>query len=657
MPDRDNSPDHNTAESTIPLLYHLFLVNLLDSLVGRVLSRISRSSPPLHSCTCKQVWKKMLRRNQRTLLVHTVFDTFWRMLAQSSPSTVTDDDQCTVDIGISIHKTAESSLQFVELANFSVLLHVATSPSLPLPPLLGGRSVVFSRMTSPMPVGESDGIDWSQLAAGAVPACGPRPAEIGSDAGHCGRHLARACFTAGDNGSSCVSRTVENSGARPFMRASGPCSAGPPCKPAGAAAAPCKPGMSCEPRVYNFDYNSSWLVFRVCGMPQIWFSWLACSSPTMANWVQSPAGSPDFRKCESCRTMLLVSGFPQGFPVSLALSLRRCCSPQSPSPALKTSLLRATQISSLHIITEQFRLHRYQLYWAHGGFKGISNGLRNQLHKSSNPQPRVITCGGNQQHHCVKREGLVCYGLFTTTKSERPQWLSGLSTRLSPRRTGFDSWEKGGGGGGNCAGRCRWSASFLGDLPFPPLLHSAAAPYSPRIDVKDPPNLFTHSFTRLLFDIGHITHVLLLQKAWRTTCLSGERTALIDGRGVPGRRAAPAPDKEPIFINPGIKRAAGAELMTRGHLSASRGPSSLAAHSDYARPCIFTAATVAERLARSPPTKTNRAQSPAGPQDFRKWESCRTMPLVCGSSRGSPVSPAPSFRRCSLFTSNTLIGS
>ncbi|KAJ8893187.1 hypothetical protein PR048_005772 [Dryococelus australis] len=45
-------------------------------------------------------------------------------------------------------------------------------------------------------------------------------------------------------------------------------------------------------------------------------------------------------------------------------------------------------------------------------------------------------------------------------------------------------------------------------------------------------------------------------------------------------------------------------------------------------------ATVAERLARSPPTKVNRAQSPAGSLDFRKWESCRTMPLVGGFSRG-----------------------
>ncbi|KAJ8881420.1 hypothetical protein PR048_017901 [Dryococelus australis] len=52
-------------------------------------------------------------------------------------------------------------------------------------------------------------------------------------------------------------------------------------------------------------------------------------------------------------------------------------------------------------------------------------------------------------------------------------------------------------------------------------------------------------------------------------------------------------------------------------------------------------AAVVERLDCSPPTKANQAQSPAGSHpSFRKCESCRTMPLVSGFSRGSPVSPA-----------------
>ncbi|KAJ8867287.1 hypothetical protein PR048_031086 [Dryococelus australis] len=44
-------------------------------------------------------------------------------------------------------------------------------------------------------------------------------------------------------------------------------------------------------------------------------------------------------------------------------------------------------------------------------------------------------------------------------------------------------------------------------------------------------------------------------------------------------------------------------------------------------------------------------------QGDHDWESCRMMPLVGGFSRGSPVSPAPSFRCRSIFTSITRIGS
>ncbi|KAJ8871052.1 hypothetical protein PR048_027356 [Dryococelus australis] len=51
----------------------------------------------------------------------------------------------------------------------------------------------------------------------------------------------------------------------------------------------------------------------------------------------------------------------------------------------------------------------------------------------------------------------------------------------------------------------------------------------------------------------------------------------------------------------------------------------------------------------------NRVESPAGSLvEFRMWEPCHIMPLVAGFSRESPVSPALSFRPCSV---PTLIGS
>ncbi|KAJ8888430.1 hypothetical protein PR048_007920 [Dryococelus australis] len=52
-------------------------------------------------------------------------------------------------------------------------------------------------------------------------------------------------------------------------------------------------------------------------------------------------------------------------------------------------------------------------------------------------------------------------------------------------------------------------------------------------------------------------------------------------------------------------------------------------------------ATVAERLARSPLTKANRAQSPAGSPDFRKWE-CICRRIFSGIPRfNHPSIPAP----------------
>ncbi|KAJ8881988.1 hypothetical protein PR048_018476 [Dryococelus australis] len=70
-------------------------------------------------------------------------------------------------------------------------------------------------------------------------------------------------------------------------------------------------------------------------------------------------------------------------------------------------------------------------------------------------------------------------------------------------------------------------------------------------------------------------------------------------------------------------------------------------------------AAVAERLDCSPPTKANRVRSPAGSlPDFRKWKSCRTMPLVGGVFLGDLPFPPPLYSRAASFSPHfTLIGS
>ncbi|KAJ8898277.1 hypothetical protein PR048_003637 [Dryococelus australis] len=73
---------------------------------------------------------------------------------------------------------------------------------------------------------------------------------------------------------------------------------------------------------------------------------------------------------------------------------------------------------------------------------------------------------------------------------------------------------------------------------------------------------------------------------------------------------------------------------------------------------VIVGATLAERIARSPPTKVNRAQSPARSPDFRQGEivpdDAAGRRIFLGNLRFPPI---PSFRRRSIFTSIALIGS
>ncbi|KAJ8870697.1 hypothetical protein PR048_029722 [Dryococelus australis] len=64
-------------------------------------------------------------------------------------------------------------------------------------------------------------------------------------------------------------------------------------------------------------------------------------------------------------------------------------------------------------------------------------------------------------------------------------------------------------------------------------------------------------------------------------------------------------------------------------------------------------AVVCQQLDYWSHTKASQVQSPVGPLlDFRKWESCRNMPLLGGFSPRSLVSPAFALRCCFILTSS-----
>ncbi|KAJ8888693.1 hypothetical protein PR048_008185 [Dryococelus australis] len=176
--------------------------------------------------------------------------------------------------------------------------------------------------------------------------------------------------------------------------------------------------------------------------------------PAVLAFHQGESGSipgqftPDFRKWESFRTMPLVVGFSRESLVSPHPFIPALIHTHatSPSSALKISMLKKTvQISSLIRIKLQFD---------------------------------CFTCLRREWQELASKQG------------EPGSIQSGVTPWIFAC--------------GNRARRCRWLASFLGDISVRSPLHSGAAPYSPRFTftgfldpvVKRRPNLCTplHSY-------------------------------------------------------------------------------------------------------------------------------------------------------------------
>ncbi|KAJ8877107.1 hypothetical protein PR048_021559 [Dryococelus australis] len=220
----------------------------------------------------------------------------------------------------------------------------------------------------------------------------------------------------------------------------------------------------------------------------------------------------------------------------------------------------------------------------------------------------------------------------------------------------------------NRAGRCRWLSSFPGDLPFPSTLHSGVTPYS------EPPKSLNFTlnsrdqFSALakLAGPGTFTlpHVRCRRAVIRRPRREGARrvpagsglcraslssAARRDAMRRDGR-APPGSHTRPRVAAPTLPRACVTYLLLAhrpGNHSAINGtsppPHTLPSYCSPPPPYIHTTvgATVAEWLACSPPTKANWVQSPAGSSDFRKWESCQTMPVVGEFFSGISRFPRP----------------
>ncbi|KAJ8866910.1 hypothetical protein PR048_032772 [Dryococelus australis] len=173
--------------------------------------------------------------------------------------------------------------------------------------------------------------------------------------------------------------------------------------------------------------------------------WLDCSPPTKANRVKSPAGSfPDFRKRESCRT--LVSEFSRGSPVSPASAFH---------PNLSTDF-------------------DFKIPWPALAMSNLKFSVR-QFSQANQPDPSAQNTNYS----------IVSHYSWSLCRSSCVE-----SASLSPRRAwfGFRISAR-----GYHAGRCRWSAGFLGVLPFSPSLRSDRS--------SSPTSLHPHRISEPRYDV------------------------------------------------------------------------------------------------------------------------------------------------------------
>ncbi|KAJ8873816.1 hypothetical protein PR048_024652 [Dryococelus australis] len=167
-----------------------------------------------------------------------------------------------------------------------------------------------------------------------------------------------------------------------------------------------------------------------------------------------------------------------------------------------------------------------------------------------------------------------------------PRGHSGQTTSLPSGRTGFDSQRSRSRilARENRAGRCRWSAGFLGDLPFPPPFYFGAAPYTPHftligsqdLAVKSRPNLFTHSL-----------YVPIMSCAQTNTTVK-----------VTGGRGVAHSSRDQSMSDPAMPRTSG-HPPEEGSSGAGRKPSQLASLLFYftyppphARSCLVSSGSV-----------------------------------------------------------------
>ncbi|KAJ8875294.1 hypothetical protein PR048_023189 [Dryococelus australis] len=274
-----------------------------------------------------------------------VFDTSWRRLAQSSPSAVAADNQCTVDIGKFVHKTVDYRTTTVAvigprcllpLRNFSAE-HVAeesgacterpcSKPAAYSKTRLPSRSAVTSRNRKralSLPIGAASSVGFVTGQRNI------RAAEVLLN-DSAGVAFGRACQAAKFS-LSCPSPPPSPPRLNPPRTTSHLCHVDNDDQ--SSLFGPGQDAECCEifiifPSSLSFAHSGDAALDSRASVALSVRS-LLCHVASVVRLLASHLGVPDFGMWESCRTMPLVDGFSRGSPVSPALSIR-CCSILTP---------------------------------------------------------------------------------------------------------------------------------------------------------------------------------------------------------------------------------------------------------------------------------------------------------------------------------------
>ncbi|KAJ8874823.1 hypothetical protein PR048_022712 [Dryococelus australis] len=260
----------------------------------------------------------------------------------------------------------------------------------------------------------------------------------------------------------------------------------------------------CHNKVFRTSSAGSFYTFYMLSEP-------VCKQ---AKGVRFPAGVfPDFRTCESCRTMVLVGGFSRGYaPFPPALAFRRRSIPRftltgsqhldgcnlSKNSEFKKSRDNVIFLADTRKVNDVNRINRPGTNARVKAASATSlpsyvNSRRNGIQTRSGPSVyklRAMVARGHLVSYAAGGPTLITAARRTTVPCGpglMPDDAAVESLHVSDDviQDKYNSRLGAIGvvravGGNNRVEQCRWSAGYLEDIHFPLSLHSGAAPHSPR---------------------------------------------------------------------------------------------------------------------------------------------------------------------------------